>query len=1009
METLLNPDALRARAHALPFRVMFEEARRCRPQRLHAAVARNLLRKDPTAVTEQQTDAQLLISLAAHEEAYEALEQNADLIARGNPDAPKAVDGLLRACADADRPLKNVLHAMEMSALCLSGGGIRSASFGLGLLEALARFSMNGGGADGVLNQVDYLSTVSGGGYIGSWLMAWVYRRWSAAGSPTCKASYQEVVSALAGQSDVTIGDPEPTTVRHLRSYTSYLAPALGLTLDTFTLAAIVLRNLLVNWIMLLPVLFTVAAFAQCSGYLIISVRDCLAHIGPCCCSGLTVVALFSVAAITAGAALPSHDRKDPTARWRKVCTATFLIAVPTGCWILCVLPVTSSAQNASWFFWPEIGWNFCTAILGYGILGVFMWLAYSKRVREMASMGAQEPGFWRDPRSVAILVLIAAATMSLLTSILVSLVQHEVFPALMHPDPKWKWLNANVGANGLFATFSLPLVIVVLSIGISLFCAVLGLFEPEEDREWWVRSGGVLLALSMTWLVVHGLLFFGPTIAHRLWIAAGGLLLGLGGSLAGYSGATSAGTRPVKSAELSSVGKFLQKHNLILPLAGGAAILLMSLGVMTVTQKLGVELEMALKGKVHFQWLTEMHQHGWRPELASGVVLLTAFSMLMVLANLVININLFSLHGMYRMRLMRAFLGASNVARRPDPFTRFDPQDTPLETDLPSEESVPLHVICTTLNLVGTRKTEWRQRRAESFTFSPVVAGGWRVGYVPANCYGGMRGVTLATALSISGAAFNPNMGYQSSPLLSLLMTFFNLRLGYWLPNPHRPTSKSGLGRSNSDFFRKSGPSFALKPLIQEALGQTDDTNRWIELTDGGHFDNLALYEMVMRRCKLIIVSDAGADPKYQFEDLGNALRKIQIDLGVPIVFTHQIKMKPGFKDSNKYCAVARIEYQWTDDPGPGQTTEDLVGYLIYIKPVLNGTEPMDVQQYAKVHNTFPHETTANQFFDEPQFESYRNLAYHELIKIATPKGAPEPVGSSLADFLKVVTDYAV
>jgi hypothetical protein len=968
----------------------------------------------PDTLAPEAAEALLLAALTTQEKAYDALEENSELIANGDPAAPKAVDALLKRCADADRPLKNILHAMNASALCLSGGGIRSASFGLGLLEALARFSCSGGTSDGLLNRIDYLSTVSGGGYIGSWVMAWVYRRWSAAGSETCQSSFQEVVLALAGQSDVTVGDPEPQSVRHLRSYTSFLAPTLGMTLDTFTLAAIVLRNLLVNWVMLLPVLFAVAALAQTSGYLLISMRDWLSGSPSHELLRIVLGFLFALAALAAGEALPSHQQSGAKERWRRTCAIVFRITVPIGCWLLVVFPVPACLGGASpcgpsdFLTWQQLLPVFAMGLVGYGVLSLFIWVAYSGRVNEMLAKGGSESGFWRRKGTVAILMILATIGTALLASALLSLVEHGIFPLLIRPNPGWTWVNTYVGRDGLFATFSVPLVVSILMITTALFCAVLGLFEQEEDREWWARMGGALLRFSSVWIIVHGLLFFGPTVWHRMWVAAGGLLLGFGGSLAGFSGATSAGSRPVKSAELGTVGKFLQKYNLILPVVGAAAILLIFLGAMTLAQKLNLVLRGLLASKFHWQWAKNMHMHGWHASLGSAIVLLVVCLLLMVLANLAININLFSLHGMYRMRLMRAFLGASNVARRPDPFTNFDPSDTPLEIDLPSEKGVPLHVICTTLNLVGTHNTAWMQRRAESFTFSPVAAGGWRVGYAPAEIYGGMRGVSLATALSISGAAFNPNMGYQSSPLLSLLMTFFNMRLGCWLPNPKRPASESGLGKYDKAFLSKSGPSFALKPLLQEALGQTNDTNRWIELTDGGHFENLALYEMVMRRCKLIIVSDAGADPKCQFEDLGNAIRKIQIDLGVPIVFTKGLKMESGFHVANKYCAVAEIQYQWADDPGPGQKTEDLVGHLIYIKPGLNGSEPIDVQQYARVHSTFPHEKTANQFFDEPQFESYRNLAFHEVMAIVRQASTSAPDGYTLEDFLKAARIYA-
>ena len=231
---------------------------------------------------------------------------------------------------------------------------------------------------------------------------------------------------------------------------------------------------------------------------------------------------------------------------------------------------------------------------------------------------------------------------------------------------------------------------------------------------------------------------------------------------------------------------------------------------------------------------------------------------------------------------------------------------------------------------------------------------------------------------MAISGAAFNPNMGYNSSPLVTLLMTFFNARLGWWLPNPlwpelqipklrkkaahrHRKEDPSSVSRLiNEDveeaekklkdkFLRKSGPSLALIPLVNEALGNTDDTYKWIELSDGGHFENLGLYEMVMRRCHSIIVVDCDADSDFHFEDLGNALRKIKIDLGVPIKLDRYptgLPMSPIAKNSKQptvYCLEGTIRYSEVDqDPDDGEHLEKkgenvLDGKLVYIKPVLS------------------------------------------------------------------------
>jgi hypothetical protein len=223
---------------------------------------------------------------------------------------------------------------------------------------------------------------------------------------------------------------------------------------------------------------------------------------------------------------------------------------------------------------------------------------------------------------------------------------------------------------------------------------------------------------------------------------------------------------------------------------------------------------------------------------------------------------------------------------------------------------------------------------------------------------------------MAISGAAVSPSMGYNSSPGVSFLMTLFNVRLGWWLGNP-----KFGNYSSIS-------PVFPLRPFFMEMFGLTSENERWVYLSDGGHFENLGIYEMVRRRCRVIVVSDAGCDPEYGFDDLGNALRKIWIDLGVRIDFVGLDRLKKRFKRrptpalDQPYWAVGRIRYHNADSTG-----ED--GYLLYVKAGLHGTECMDVLSYAATHKEFPHENTANQFFTESQFESYRALGFDIAYKM--------------------------
>jgi hypothetical protein len=1077
VESLLIAPVQHARPHALPFRTIFEEHRQRRQDDLLDSAA-EVFRGQDGLISREEAGKRLRASIEAQEKAYEALADANEAIAKGVGDyTVDRLDQLAHDCHRADDPLKRVLHLMEASALSLSGGGIRSASFSLGVLEGLASFShpnppVDPKPAKPLMNHLDYLSTVSGGGYIGSWMMSWVYRRHArsrevmeasagivaapklsldataeAAGpappvaapvafAPNWKKAYGEVVAALAGHPPLTSGDPEPQPVRHLRSYTSFLAPALGLTVDSFTLCAIVLRNLFINWIMLVPALFAVISFAESSGYLLLAVQQWLISHSPLPQSlpmqglvsrlsaphvplsqlmhsqsalslGLSVVMLllFYAAAALAAFALPSHYRFQKGG-FRRYAPGAFVSCVIAGSWLVV----------ASWDRRPDNGLGSLTsqvtliiAVTGFLCVGASIFLAYRARTAGLHLSLSRS-------REVAFaLAIVAAGVAGLFTSALLSVMEMEVFPRLSHCASCGAGdLNWPASGERLYVVFALPLVVSVLMLAASLFCALLGIYEMEEDREWWVRCGGLFLLFNLFWMVSHAIAFYGWQGWKAVVTGVAGLAAGLGASFIGSSSATAAGPS-VKMAQLGKVGQFLQKHNLVLPAVGAVALGLITLSLVGGEEAVRDALRGAIRAGTGPGFTQSALQHlggdsvlgSHLGNLMSATLLCCISAVFALLINFAININLFSLHGMYRMRLMRAFLGASNFFRHPDSFTGFDPRDTPYETDLPHHSGAPLHIINTTLNLTGTRNTAWRQRKAECFTFSPIHAGCWRVGYVPATIYGGSRGVTLATALSISGAAFNPNMGYQSSPLLSLLMTFFNLRLGCWLPNPGRREPTRAITVKGADFFSKSGPSFALKPLVQEALGLDNDTSNWIELTDGGHFENLALYEMVMRRVKRIIVVDAGADPKCQFEDLGNAIRKIYIDLGVPIRFPPDLKMQAGMNPKNAYCAVAIIDYACVDPLLPGQAKPEpgeddpRFGYLVYIKASITGRESADILQYAKTHNTFPHETTANQFFNESQFESYRHLGSYIVETIA--QSAPErPLADQFDTFVE-------
>ena len=151
--------------------------------------------------------------------------------------------------------------------------------------------------------------------------------------------------------------------------------------------------------------------------------------------------------------------------------------------------------------------------------------------------------------------------------------------------------------------------------------------------------------------------------------------------------------------------------------------------------------------------------------------------------------------------------------------------------------------------------------------------------------------------------------------------------------------------------------------------------------LSDGGHFENLARYEVVARRCRYVIVSDAGCDASYCFDDLANAIRRIRIDFGIPIEFPSGVHIAPPNAGAARW-AVGTIRYSAVDPAAQN-------GVILYVKPALIGDEPIDVVNYARSHPAFPQESTMNQWFDVAQFESYRVLGLHTIRSLCRQRHA--------------------
>ncbi len=380
------------------------------------------------------------------------------------------------------------------------------------------------------------------------------------------------------------------------------------------------------------------------------------------------------------------------------------------------------------------------------------------------------------------------------------------------------------------------------------------------------------------------------------------------------------------------------------------------------------------------------IHQSSDREFLLS----LSALGSIVFFLGYCLNINYVSLHRMYRDRLMEAFTPDPSSVAANQWGLATEADDALLENMCQSPNRRPYHIINTNLVLVNSETAKYRGRGGDCFVLSPLYCGsdatGWR--QTPTYMKKGSRGVTLPTAMAISGAALNPSAanngrGSSRNRWVSILYTVLNLRLGYWILNPKI---------EGSVLFT---PNFIKPGLTQSILGKGLREDRIVlELSDGGHFDNLGLYEMIRRRLKTIIVCDGGADARFTFDDLANAIERVRVDFGARILFKDpELDLSgvlPGsagseatdvkYQAAKRGFAVASIHY-----------ADDTEGTLIYIKATMVRDLPMDIYSYKSACPEFPHQPTADQFFDEVQIEAYRELGYYlgwQVLEANTPKG---------------------
>jgi hypothetical protein len=898
---------------------------------------------------------------------------------------------------------------MDLVGLAISGGGIRSATFALGLLQSLADA--------GLLRLIDYLSTVSGGGYIGSWLAAWVKREGSLANvEKQLRPNRAEQAAAERKIEGTAVGphvfDEEPEPVYHLRCFSSYLTPVYGLfSADTWTFVGIYVRNFLLNQLMLLPLVILVVL---CCRLLVWPFGFGVTEAGADLLSLGTLALLGTVFFFSH---YETRQLKRPPCAAGEARRRVPPAQPPAGAGGLhrfIVFPLLVAAVLVCALFTSPLGVQGAPAAIRFNGGGeISRWLnPWTTPLLD------QDPNNPRDVRAALALALFFAVLHTLVTfavdviryrtglherwlrrrALLASLASGLFGGLLFYFVITQILWRLSASPDGGLVVLGPPLALLVYVLGQVSEQAVLGKHAEEYEREWWARVYAEIFRVAVVWLVVVGLSLYGGWFISEVLdqvtlgtLASLWAVVSAAGARAGWSPRTLTG-RGAPGLEL--LGRIAPAVFLV-----GLFALVSWLVALIVTPPAAAYWDAVVAP----DWL----RFGG---LALGCALLLGLLLSTVSA------NLYSMNAAYANRLVRCYLGASRPKhdwrkwlgglpeipgpggaptgshppeRLENPVTGFDPDDDlalqflrigqPLPHELrhaPAGAAQPycgpFLLINTALNLVAGKQLAWQERKAEAFVLTPRYCGSKGTGYreLPEDNHD----LTLGRAVSVSGAAVSPNMGYHSSPPLTALMTVFNVRLGWWLRNPREEDWEPG-GAAPGEL------------LWQELFSLTDECKPYVYLSDGGHFENLGVYELIRRRCRYLVVCDGAADPRYEFEDLANLIRKVRTDLGVSIeIDVGPLRPQPVDGRSQWHCAVGQVYYGDVDYQADGRLSHAeressrrrQVGTLVYLKASLTGDEPADALNYAAAHGAFPHQSTVDQFFTESQFESYRILGYH-------------------------------
>ncbi len=818
--------------------------------------------------------------------------------------------------------------------LAMSGGGIRSATVNLGVLQVLLGSSF--------FRRIDYLSSVSGGGYIGSTLSSLLsFRKKDGAGDVLDEHQYEFRRPEDEPHFDTSAGKDNPFDPRLSTRRQPWLSGRM-VTQHLLAYGEFLVRR---RRLLSLDLLRAIGTFASGIGSMLV----------------LFILAMLLVAAVTAtliessGVDLSSGSYRELGAYWNILWGG--IGGIPG------LLRVSAFGALAALAILWACAWTVRRTPPGW-----------FERDGDTVAESQQHRALWIAGGTIAVLGLIFVGPVASIRS----------------PTPGLATLLTIPGFF-LGSLVMTALARVALSVsGIDLP----GLRSNPTSRSYVSGSNGLSLNLFVlgtaiallpwAYTAVQGL----SAVETRSIGSIGTFAAVASGILAWLQNGRTGGESQLKTAWgwLKASGGFLQK------LALGVAVAVL----------LTMALFLALAALIELLGDSPTSNPGWTKYFWWG----TGIAAVLLALGFILDFNRLSLHYFYRDRLVDAYLRTDgrvkgskerHLERKRDnsemrltqlqgvlltgeasgqeqqrvkttAIGRMNPfadAPKPVVTGAEAATAAPYHLICTCLNLTSDRDMHLRSRRSDVFLFSKLFCGSDTTGFVDAALY--RSGATkLARAVTISGAAADSALGRQTFFAQSFATTLFNIRLGQWLENPRYRDGRHVHLLENRVFWPKY--------LLKEVFGISDSRSRLVHLSDGGHTgDNLGIMPLLQRRCRLVVAVDAESDPEHRFGSLMNALQYAQVDLDIEIDMDLSGLELDNKGLTAKHLAIGYIRYPPTESP----KREASRGILIYLKSSVAAVdgEPESIRQYRKTHPKFPHETTADQFFSEAQFEAYRNL----------------------------------